>query len=95
MKKYLLILALLAFFPVAEADVYKCKTPDGKTEYKNLPCSNGATTQSVHRDNWVSREEYEAAARVAQRERAHLNSTESQNGTQSASCGGRLVCRRR
>lgn len=40
---FLIPLALIFFLPTVSAEVYKCKTPDGKTEYKNFPCDQAPT----------------------------------------------------
>jgi hypothetical protein len=40
-------LALLAATQPASAQVYKCRAPSGKVEYRNLPCEGPAKTERV------------------------------------------------
>ncbi len=52
----------------AQAEVYKCRQPDGRTEISNSPCSGGSSTIKAIPDDTVS----EASRRQAERDADRL-----------------------
>ncbi|MBS1144352.1 MAG: hypothetical protein H6R14_1758 [Proteobacteria bacterium] len=64
MLKTSLALALLALSPLAGADIYKCRLPNGSTEISNTPCPTGSGTITSRPDERVS----EASRRQAEQE---------------------------
>lgn len=63
----ILLTALLLPLP-AQADIYKCRLANGKTEISNSPCSGGSSTITVRPDDTVSEENRQQAERDAERD---------------------------
>jgi len=91
MRTILFIAAMLALTPVAHAQVYKCKMPNGQTEYKDKPCSDGSREYGVYANDTVTRQEYEVAAQVYQRSKAHANQLAARNYSNIQSSSGPSV----
>lgn len=47
MLKYLFVIALVTAAASAEAGVYKCQGPNGKTQFSDLPCKTGEQSAIV------------------------------------------------
>ncbi|MGB9495706.1 MAG: DUF4124 domain-containing protein [Azonexus sp.] len=62
------LLVLLGCALPAQAEVYKCRQPDGRTEISNSPCSGGASTLKSVPDDVVP----EASRRQAERDADRL-----------------------
>ena len=62
------LLILLCCALPAQAEVYKCRQPDGRTEISNSPCSGGSSTIKAIPDDTVS----EASRRQAERDADRL-----------------------
>ncbi|MCL2075494.1 MAG: DUF4124 domain-containing protein [Betaproteobacteria bacterium] len=92
MKALMGLVAILMFTlaPDADARVYKCKLPNGQTEYKDKPCSGGNETQGVYSNDTVTQAEYDAAAQVHQRSKAHLNQFGGRTYSSQSSTGSRV-----
>ncbi len=60
------LLAALLALP-AQADIYKCRLANGKTEISNLPCSGGSGTVTVRPDDTVSEQNRQQAERNVER----------------------------
>lgn len=88
----LCLLSILA--TTAQGEAYKCRTPDGRVEFSNLPCSGGASTLGVRPDDKVSPEERARAQREADQQRAILLEKEAaaraaqDSGPAGAAIGG-------
>lgn len=61
------LLVLLACALPAQAEVYKCRQPDGRTEISNSPCSGGSSTLKAIPDDTVSESSRQQAERDADR----------------------------
>jgi len=61
------LLVLLACALPAQAEVYKCRQPDGRTEISNSPCSGGSSTVKAIPDDTVSEASRQQAERNADR----------------------------
>jgi len=61
------LLVLLACALPAQAEVYKCRQPDGRTEISNSPCSGGGSTVKSIPDDTVSEASRQQAERDADR----------------------------
>ena len=64
----LALLTLLGWVLPAQAEVYKCRQPDGRTEISNSPCSGGSSTIKAIPDDNVP----EASRRQAERDADRL-----------------------
>jgi len=73
------IVLLLALLPLSGlAEVYKCRLPDGRTEYSNTGCEKSSTL-SVRRDDSVSPESRAEAERDVERMRDYVREREAAN----------------
>ncbi|MDR1995040.1 DUF4124 domain-containing protein [Azonexus sp.] len=74
-----LVLALMLLAPAwpAVADIYKCRTADGRTEISNIPCSINNGTLSVRPDDTVPDEAREQAQRDVERMRGFVDRREA------------------
>ena len=67
MLKYLLVLAAAAAGGAADAQVYKCKGPDGKVQFSDTLCKSANASEVVPDRMPVTRQQqYEAQQRVRQ-----------------------------
>lgn len=55
MKVWIALLSAVLAWP-AQAEIYKCRQANGKTEISNSPCSGGSNTVTVRPDDTVSEE---------------------------------------
>ncbi|MCL2636200.1 MAG: DUF4124 domain-containing protein [Betaproteobacteria bacterium] len=72
-----LALALLLPAWPATADIYKCRTADGRTEISNTPCSSDGGTLSARPDETVPDESREQAQRDVERMRGFVDRRET------------------
>ena len=63
----IILLVVLACALPAQAEVYKCRQPDGRTEISNSPCSGGSSTLKAIPDDTVSEASRQQAERNADR----------------------------
>ena len=66
---FLLPLLGLALALPAQAEAYKCRQPDGRTEISNAPCAGNSSTVKAIPDDVVPEERRESAERAAERQR--------------------------
>ena len=66
MNVWIALLTALLALPV-QADIYKCRLANGKTEISNSPCSGGSGTVTVRPDDTVSEQNRLQAERDAER----------------------------
>lgn len=64
---HITLLVLLGCALPAQAEVYKCRQPDGRTEISNSPCSGGAATVKAVPDDVVPAANRQQAERDAER----------------------------
>ena len=67
---HIILLVLLGCALPAQAEVYKCRQPDGRTEISNSPCSGGSSTIKAIPEDTVS----EASRRQAEEDADRLES---------------------
>lgn len=74
-----LALALMLLTPAwpALADIYKCRTADGRTEISNTPCASDGSTLSVRPNETVPDEAREQAQRDVERMRSFVDQREA------------------
>lgn len=77
-----LLLALLAL-PV-QADIYKCRLPNGRTEISNAPCPSGSGTLTVRPDDTVSEANRQQAERDVERMRSFVEKREAEQRNEEA-----------
>ncbi len=78
MKRSLPALLFLALFALpAQADVYKCRLPNGQTEISNAPCASGSGTLKVRPDDTVPEQNRQQAEREAARMREYVEKREA------------------
>jgi hypothetical protein len=70
LRIFITIATLISLSVPANADIYKCRLPDGKTEISNIPCPTGSGTVTARPDERVS----EAARRAAEQDVARMRS---------------------
>lgn len=64
---------------VCRADVYRCKTPDGKTQISDSPCQGGNRTDAVHADIGPTPAQRYQAEQENARLRAYIEGREAEN----------------
>ena len=69
---------LLGCALTAQAEVYKCRQPDGSTQISSEPCSGGASTVKTIQDDTVPEAAREQAERDVQRQRQMANQMKSE-----------------
>ena len=87
MKTHFSVLLLFPFLAVAltvQAEVYKCRQPDGGTQISSEPCSGGASTVKTIQDDAVSEAAREQAERDVQRQRQMANQMKSERQADEA-----------
>ena len=67
MSLWIALLTTLLLALPAQADVYKCRLANGKTEISNSPCSGGSSTVTVRPDDTVSEQNRQQAELDAER----------------------------
>ena len=70
-----LLICLLAL--PAEADIYKCRLANGKTEISNSPCPSGSGTVTARPDDTVSAQSREQAERDVERMHNYVEKREA------------------
>lgn len=81
MFRILLIALSLLVSPVGSAEVYRCKTPDGKTQVSDTPCGNGSKTMDVRSSAPVGPwQEYQAQNEL-QRQQNYLAERDAENAS--------------
>ena len=81
---YITLLVLLACALPAQAEVYKCRQPDGRTEISNSPCSGGSSTVKSIPDDIVSEASRQQAERDADRLEDYTDRLEAERKTGEA-----------
>jgi hypothetical protein len=76
MKPCLVLFALLLAFPT-QAEIYKCRQPNGSTEISNSPCTKGSSTIKAIADDVVPEENRREAERQVARMRDEAEKLES------------------
>lgn len=61
------------------AQAFKCRTPSGKIEYSDTPCSSGARTEKIQSNEYISPERQRQAMDVHQRNTQQLQGMEAAN----------------
>ena len=77
-----LLIALLAL-PV-QADIYKCRLANGRTEISNTPCPAGSGTLTARPDDPVSEQSRQQAERDVERMRSYVEKREATQRTEEA-----------
>ena len=78
MNKILLALLTTSLFALpAQAEIYKCRLPNGKTEISNSPCPTGSGTLTVRPDDTVPEQNRLQAERDAERMRSYVDKREA------------------
>jgi len=81
---HITLLVLLACALPAQAEVYKCRQPDGRTEISNSPCSGGSSTVKSIPDDIVSEASRQQAERDADRLEDYTDRLEAERKTGEA-----------
>ena len=84
------LLVLLACALPAQAEVYKCRQPDGRTEISNSPCSGGSSTLKAIPDDTVSEASRQQAERNADRLEDYTDQLEAKRKAGEAAEGKQL-----
>ena len=87
MKIHFSVLLLFPFLAVAlpaQAEVFKCRQPDGSTQISSEPCSGGASTIKTIQDDAVPEAAREQAERDVQRQRQMANQMKSERQADEA-----------
>jgi len=77
-----LLITLLAL--PAQADIYKCRLPNGRTEIPNAPCPSGSGTLTVRPDDPVSEQNRQQAERDVDRMRSFVEKREAVQRSEEA-----------
>lgn len=78
MNRSLPALFFLAFLALpAQAEIYKCRLPNGQTEISNSPCPSGSGTLKVRPDEAVSEQSRQQAERDVARMRDYVEKREA------------------
>lgn len=75
---------LLGCALTAQAEVYKCRQPDGSTQISSEPCSGGASTVKTVQDDPVPEATREQAERDVERQRKVANQMKSERQADEA-----------
>jgi hypothetical protein len=81
---YLLGLLLALFIFPAQAEIYKCRLANGRTEISNTPCPGGSTTLSARPDETVPEASREQAERDVARMRSFVEQREAEQRREEA-----------
>lgn len=74
-----LIILLIALFSVsAQAQNFKCKTPEGKTIFQEIPCQGTTRTEAVRGNDYVPPSERYAAQQRRMNDKAQVDTIEQQ-----------------
>ncbi|WP_374276982.1 DUF4124 domain-containing protein [Azonexus sp.] len=86
MKFRLLLLAAVAalWHGAAAADVYKCRSADGRIEISNSPCAGGSRTLTARPEERVSEEERQRAEQDVERMRDYVRQREASQRAETA-----------
>jgi hypothetical protein len=86
MNHWISLLALSALIATgpASAEVYKCRTADGRVEYANTPCPSGANTLKSVPDEKVSETNRLQAEREVERMRDYVEKREAAQRTENS-----------
>lgn len=82
--KCLLMVFLLGIAVPGWADVFKCRTPAGKVEISNQPCSGGSKTEATQRDEVISPERKQAAEQDLKRAKEFIAEREAAQAAERA-----------
>ena len=81
---HITLLAVLGCALPAQAEVYKCRQPDGRTEISNSPCSGGSSKIKAIPDDTVSEASRQQAERDADRLEDYTDRLEAERKTGEA-----------
>lgn len=93
MTRFLGLLIALLALPV-QADIYKCRLANGRTEISNSPCPAGSGTLTVRPDDPVSEQSRQQAERDVERMRSFVEKREATQRTEEAAERQRLSSER-
>jgi septal ring-binding cell division protein DamX len=80
MSSHLIIAALAATLSLnAWADIYKCKTPSGKTIISDTGCKDNSAAVAVHSSESLTQQQRIDAEAVQRRNKAQLETLENEN----------------
>ncbi|MDP3638980.1 MAG: DUF4124 domain-containing protein [Azonexus sp.] len=77
MKLWIALLTALLALP-AQAEIYKCRLANGKTEISNSPCTGGSGTVTVRPDDTVSEQNRQQAERDVERMQSFVEKREAE-----------------
>ena len=77
MNVWIALLSAVLALP-AQADIYKCRLANGKTEISNTPCPAGSGTVTVRPDDTVSEENRRQAERNVERMQSFVEKREAE-----------------
>lgn len=80
----LLMIFLIGVAVPGWADVFKCRTPAGKVEISNQPCTAGSKTEATQRDEVISPERKQAAEQDLKRAKEFLAEREAAQAAERA-----------
>ncbi|MBI2277713.1 MAG: DUF4124 domain-containing protein [Dechloromonas sp.] len=83
MTRFLGLLIALLALPV-QADIYKCRLANGRTEISNAPCPAGSGTLTTRPDDTVSEQSRQQAERDVERMRSFVEKREATQRTEEA-----------
>lgn len=83
MTRFLGLLVALLALPV-QADIYKCRLANGRTEISNAPCPAGSGTLTARPDDPVSEQSRQQAERDVERMRSFVEKREATQRTEEA-----------
>lgn len=83
MTRFLGLLIALLALPV-QADIYKCRLANGRTEISNAPCPGGSGTITVRPDDPVSEHSRQQAERDVERMRSFVEKREAVQRSEEA-----------
>lgn len=83
MTRFLGLLIALLALPV-QADIYKCRLANGRTEISNAPCPAGSGTLTARPDDPVSEQSRQQAERDVERMRSFVEKREATQRTEEA-----------
>lgn len=83
MTRFLGLLIALLALPV-QADIYKCRLANGRTEISNTPCPAGSGTLTARPDDPVSEQSRQQAERDVERMRSFVEKREATQRTEEA-----------
>lgn len=81
MIRTLLLLAAMTIASGVQAEVFKCMTPSGETEFSDTPCKAGSSSEVLPDRDHVSREQQDAARARLEGQKQELKELEVQRAS--------------